>query len=159
MSLRSRFVLPVAFSALLTLAACGGSGTAAPTAPPSGGFTNTSLNGTYTFSVAGADVNGIFSMAGTLVACGCSGGNISSGNLDLDSPGGAIAAATIASNSTYRITSDGRGFARLFYTASGTTGSNEVDIDFVLTSSSHGLVIRDDGAGTGSGTIDAQPAA
>ncbi len=156
MSLRDSFVLPISFAAIAVLASCGGSSTAPPTPPPSGAYSNTNLNGTYTFSVAGADVNGVFAMAGTFTACGCSGGNISSGSVDLDSPGGPIVAAAIGSNSTYRITSDGRGFARLFYTIQGVAGTSEADIDFVLTSSSHGLVIRYDGAGTGSGTIDAQ---
>jgi hypothetical protein len=32
----------------------------------------------------------------------------------------------------------------------------EVDVDFVLTSSTHGLITRYDGSGTGSGTIDSQ---
>lgn len=156
MSVRNLFVLPITFAVIAVLASCGGSGTAPATPPPSGAYSNTNLNGTYTFSVAGADVNGVFAMAGTFTACGCSGGNISAGTLDLDSPGGAIVAAPIASSSTYRITSDGRGFAKLLYTIQGIVGTNEVDIDFVLTSSSHGLVIRFDGAGTGSGTIDAQ---
>ena len=156
MSVRNLVVLPAVFAVIAVLASCGGSSTAPPTPPPSGAYGNTNLNGTYTFSVAGADFNGVFAMAGTFTACGCSSGNISAGTLDLDSPGGAIVAAPIGSNSVYRITSDGRGFARLFYTIQGIAGTNEVDIDFVLTSSSHGLVIRFDGAGTGSGTIDAQ---
>lgn len=159
MSLRNLIILPIALSALVVLASCGGTSTAPPTPPPSGGFNNSSLNGPYTFSVAGADVNGIFSMAGTLVACGCSAGNVTSGNVDLVSPGGAISAATLSSSSTYKITADGRGFARLLYTMQGTVGTNEADLDFVLTSSSHGLVIRFDGFGTGSGTIDARPSA
>jgi hypothetical protein len=156
MSLRNCLVLPTAVLVLAFLASCGGSGTSSPTPPPTGAFSNTNFNGPYTFSVAGEDANGVFAMAGTLTACGCAGGNISAGTIDLVSPAGVIPAAAIASNSTYQITSDGRGFARLFYTIPGVSGTNEVDIDFVLTSSSHGLVIRYDPAGTGSGTIDAQ---
>ena len=156
MSLRNLLVLPIACASLALLASCGGSGTSAPSAPPSGAYRNTSLNGAYTFSVAGADANGIFAMSGTFTACGCTSGNISAGTIDLASPGGVLAAAPLATNSTYIITTDGRGFARLFYTITGVAGTNEVDLDFVLTSSSHGLVIRDDGLGTGSGTIDAQ---
>jgi len=158
MSFGTRTVVPAIFSALAILAGCGGGSRAPqPTPPPSGAFSNTSLNGTYTFSVTGANGNGIFAMAGTLVACGCSQGTISSGTVDLNDPLGPAAAATIGGNSTYRITSDGRGTARLFITA-GTVPLNEIDLDFVLSSSSHGVVIRFDSAGTGSGTIDLQTA-
>ncbi|PYX46558.1 MAG: hypothetical protein DMG79_16040, partial [Acidobacteria bacterium] len=65
------------------------------------------------------------------------------------------AGSAIGSNSTYSITKDGRGSARLMITPSG-SGAFEVDVDFVLTSSSHGLISRFDGSGTGSGTIDLQ---
>lgn len=158
MSLRNRLVLPAILSLVAILAGCGGSGTSNPTPPPSGGFSNTNFNGTYTFSVAGANGSGIFAMAGTLVACGCSQGTISSGTVDLDDPSLTTGAATLGSNSTYHITSDGRGIAKLMVTP--TTGSGfEVDIDFVLMSSSHGLVTRYDQNGTGSGSIDLQPSA
>jgi len=160
MSLRNRLVLPVILSALAVLAGCGGGGSISnPTPPPSGGFTNSNFNGTYTFSIAGANGNGIFAMAGTLVACGCSSGTIASGTVDLNDPAnGAIVAATIGNNSVYSITTDGRGTAQLFITPIGGS-QTEIDLDFVLTSSSHGLVIRFDGNGTGSGTIDLQPSA
>jgi len=98
----------------------------------------------------------MFAMAGTLVACGCTPGTISSGVVDVNDPSGPAVAATIGNNSTYNITTDGRGSARLFITPTGGQ-TFEIDIDFVLASSSHGLVIRYDGFGTGSGTIDLQP--
>jgi hypothetical protein len=159
MSLRNRLVIPVIVGALAVLAGCGsGSSISNPTPPPSGGFTNSNFNGTYTFSVAGANGNGIFTMAGSLVACGCSLGTILSGTVDLNDPTGPFAGATIGNNSTYSITTDGRGFAQLFITP--VAGSAfEIDIDFVLTSSSHGLITRLDNGGTGSGTIDLQPSA
>ncbi len=156
MAFATRFVVPIAFSALVILAGCGGgNGTSKPTPPPSGAFSNASLTGTYTFSVAGANGSGIFAMAGTFVACGCVQGTISSGTVDLNDPSGPAIAAAIGSNSTYRITSDGRGLARLFITIPGSSAT-EIDLDFVLMSSSHGSVIRFDGFGTGSGTIDLQ---
>ncbi|HYM75273.1 MAG TPA: hypothetical protein VE377_04775 [Candidatus Dormibacteraeota bacterium] len=163
MSLRNRLVLPAILSALTVLAGCGGGGVSNPTPPPSGGFTNSNFNGTYTFSIAGADIlsnqtMSPFAMAGSLVACGCTQGTISSGTVDLSDTTGVSAAATIGGNSTYRITTDGRGFAKLFITPVGGSAF-EVDVDFVLTSSSHGLIIRYDNSGTGSGTIDLQPAA
>ncbi len=95
-------------------------------------------------------------MAGTLTACGCVAGTISGGSVDLvDSLPTVYAAAAIGSNSTYSISKDGRGFAKLIITPTGGTAF-EVDVDFVLMSSTHGLITRYDGNGTGSGTIDSQ---
>lgn len=149
------FLAGIAFSAVVILAGCGGgSGPSRPTPPPAGGFTNSSLNGTYTFSVAGSDSAGIFTMAGSFVACGCSQGTISSGAADVTNSTAALPNAMIGSNSTYQITPDGRGLARLFINSSNV---GEIDIDFVLTSPAHGLVIRFDSNGTGSGSIDLMP--
>lgn len=152
-----RLVLPVILSALAVLVGCGSSTNAVP--PPTGAFSNTDFNGTYTFSVAGADPNGIFMMAGSLTACGCTGGTISGGTVDFDDASGIAPGSTIGTNSTYKITPDGRGTARLFITTTASVALPEVDVDFVLTSSSHGLITRYDTSGTGSGTIDLQPAA
>jgi len=158
MSLRNRLVLPIILFALAILVACGGS-TNSTTPPPSGAFSNTNFNGTYTFSISGEDAGSgsgsIFTMAGSLTACGCTKGTISGGTVDLVDNTGTAAAAAIGSTSTYSISKDGRGFAKLLITPTG--GSQfEVDVDFVLTSSSHGLISRFDGSGTGSGTIDSQ---
>jgi len=158
MSLRNRLVVPVIFSALALLVGCGGSSTNSVTPPPSGGFSNTNFNGTYTFSFTGGDANGVFAIAGSLVACGCSAGTISSGSLDFVDPTGVDPASAIGSNSTYHINADGRGTARLMYTPTGGTAS-EIDVDFVLSSSSHGMIMEYDSNGGGSGTIDQQPAA
>ena len=154
-----RFVLPIILGSLAVLAGCGG-GTNNPIAPPSGAFSNTNFSGTYVLSVLGADIgtgNGsFFAMAGTVTACGCSGGMISGGTIDLVDNTGTAPASAVGTNSTYSISKDGRGFAKLFITPTGGTAF-EVDVDFVLTSSSHGLITRFDGSGTGSGTIDLQP--
>jgi len=93
-------------------------------------------------------------MAGSIVACGCTAGTISSGDVDLIDPSGAATNSTISAG-TYAITQDGRGQADLTLTTA--SGSVPVVFDFVLTSSSHGLIIRFDDGGTGSGTIDLQP--
>ena len=157
MSLPNRLVLPIILSSLAALAGCG-SGTKNPTAPPAGAFGNTNFNGTYTFSILGFDASSSeFAMAGSLTACGCAAGTISGGSVDVVDNTGTDSAAALGSNSTYSITSDGRGFARLFITPTGGTAF-EIDVDFVLTSSSHGLITRYDGTGTGSGTIDLQTA-
>ena len=158
MSLRNRIVLPVILSALAILAACGGSSSSTPTPPPSGGFTNSNFNGTYTFSFAGSDINrAIFTVSGSLVACGCTGGTISSGTVDFVDPLNLDTAMAIGSNSTYHISSDGRGTAKLMVPSGGF--STEIDVDFVLSSSSHGLIMEFDANAGGSGTIDLQPAA
>src|SRR5580658_11009724 len=155
MSLRNRLVLPIILSSLAVLAGCGSS-TNSVVAPPSGAFSNTDFSGTYTFSVAGQDVNGPMSIAGSFTACGCSGGTISAGAVDFDDPVLLAPESAVGTNSTYSITADGRGTADLFVTPTGGTVF-QITFDFVLTSSSHGLIIRYDKTGTGSGTIDLQP--
>ena len=158
MSFRNRLILSIILSSLAVLGGCGGS-TNTPTAPPSGAFSNANFNGTYTFSILGEDLglgNGSpLTMAGSLTACGCAGGTISGGSVDLVDNTGTAPAAAIDGNSTYSISKDGRGFAKLFITPTG-GAVFEADVDFILTSSSHGLITRFDGNGTGSGTIDLQ---
>lgn len=158
MSLRNRIFLLFSLSALAILAACGGGNSTPPvipTPPPTGGFSNSNLNGTYTFSVSGANINGLFAMAGSFTACGCSAGTISAGTIDVvDSINGPLPAVALQTNGTYQISADGRGTAALLFSTGGV--SNEIDLDFVLTSSAHGLVVRYDQNGTGSGTIDLQ---
>jgi hypothetical protein len=157
MSFRNCLVLPIILSSLAFLAGCGSS-TKNPTPPPAGAFSNTNFNGTYTFSVLGFDANNSeFAMAGSLTACGCAAGTISGGSVDVVDNTGTDSAAALGSSSSYSITSDGRGFAKLLITPTGSTAF-EIDVDFVLTSSSHGLITRYDGTGTGSGTIDLQTA-
>jgi hypothetical protein len=157
MSLRNRLVLPIILSSLAVLAGCGSS-TNSPVPPPSGAFSNTDFSGTYTFSVEGSDGNGPMSIAGSFTACGCTGGTISAGTVDFFDAALAAPASAVGTNSTYSITSDGRGSAKLSITPTGGLAFDVV-FDFVLTSSSHGLIVRYDTGGTGSGTIDLQPSA
>lgn len=156
MSLRNRLVLPILFSGLAALVGCGNSNSVVP--PPTGAFSNTDFSGIYTFSVSGSDSSGgTMVMAGSLTACGCTAGTIAGGTVDIDdSVNGPAPGSAIGSNSTYDIQKDGRGTATLIITPTGGTAS-PVTVDFVLTSSSHGLIIRYDSGGTGSGTIDLQP--
>jgi len=160
MSVRKGFVLLAAVSMLLFLAACGGNnnGIATPTAPSSGSFSTSSLNGAYVFAVSGFDVDGdSYSMAGTFTANGS--GGITGGTVDINDPGeftSPVADATISGSSSYSVTVDGRGQTQI--NVSGISGFPAVNLDFVLSSSSAGQVTEIDNFGTGTGTLDAQTA-
>ena len=153
MSVRNGLVLLLALSALLFLAACGSSSNNSAAPPPSGAFTNSNLNGTYVFSFSGTDAaNGtFFAMAGTFAANGS--GGITAGSVDIVDPAyGVLLSQSLGTGSGYNITADGRGRGTL--ATSGAAGT--IGIDFVLSSSSNGLIIRFDGNGTGSGTFALQ---
>jgi hypothetical protein len=154
MSLRNRFVLMSVLAALAVLIGCSSTNKAAP--PPTGGFNNTNLSGTYVFSTAGADaINGTFlTMAGTFTACGCTGGTISSGVVDMNDPSFTAPVIQLAiTGGSYHVGVDGRGTASL--TAATPFGSS-IGLDFVLSSSQGGLVTEFDANGSGSGTLDLQ---
>jgi hypothetical protein len=167
MSVRKGLALLVALSALLFLAACGSSnGPATAVAPPSGGFSNSNLNGTYVFSVSGIDAGGApFAIVGTFMANGANGngkGGITGGTIDInDSEFGAAPGLQINNNGFYSIGVDGRGQITI-----GTAATNpfnnftngDMTFDVVMTDSFHGLITEFDGNGTGSGTIDTQTA-
>jgi hypothetical protein len=155
MSLSHRIILPLAIFSLALLVACGNNG--APK-PNNNGYTASDLSGTYVFSFAGTDANlpsgSFFAIAGTLTADGS--GNITGGTADIndeDLGGTGIFTAQALSASTYNINPDGHGTGTL-KTPQGTFG-----IDFVLTSDSHGLIMRFDNGGSGSGTLDLQGSA
>jgi len=155
MSVRNGISLLLALGAITFLAACGGgSGSPKVIPPPSGAFTASSFSGTYVFSVAGTDAtttsSSFFALVGTITADGA--GHITGGSVDINDPniGGFFPAQAIAAT-TYTITSDGRGFISNLITPNATFA-----LDFVLTSSSHGLISRFDSLGSGSGTIDLQ---
>jgi hypothetical protein len=178
MSLRNRSSLPVAFSAialfaLAVLAGCGSSSNKA-TPPPTGGFTNANFSGAYVFSFAGTDYTDVdsigdsgtfFAVAGALTASPSSGSTTAgtlSGTIDVNDPqlaaaiGGSTSPVQTAVSVTgnYNVTADGRGSGTLAFSFGG--ANTQFGIDFVLTTSSHGLITRFDTNGTGSGTIDAQ---
>jgi len=166
MSLLHRVILPtLAAAALGFLIACGG-GTNNSVPPPSGGFTNSDFNGTYTFSIAGNDPSvtcesefgesaclGAYSAAGTITA---SSGKITAGTVDIYDVSGVIAqAATVnASASTYNLNPNGIGTLTLNF-------GNQIaplSFTFVLTDAAHGYIMEYDNSGAGgSGTIDLQP--
>ena len=162
MSLLNRFVLPaLSIVGLAFLVACGG-GTNNSTPPPSGGFSNTNFNGTYTFSASGNDGTSAgtlaaYSVAGTITACGCSGGTISAGTVDLaDTTGVTGATAISTSGSGYKVNANGIGTMTLNIPQTGTTPI-QIQFVFVLTDAAHGLISEYDQIGAGSGTIDLQP--
>jgi hypothetical protein len=161
MSVRNAFALLLALCALTFLVACGGSGSTItnPVAPPSGGFSNSDLNGTYVFSVSGTDVNGApYAIVGAFTANGS--GGVSGGTIDindeafasLSTPIAPISNSPIGGGSSYGVTVDGRGTAKLVTS----TPFGTIQLDFVLEDSSAGLVTELDSNGTGSGTLDLQ---
>jgi hypothetical protein len=155
-----------AIVSILLTSGCGG--TSSNTPPPNqSGFTTASLTGTYVISVTGTDVNTTtstpevvpFALVGTIVSNGT--GGISSGTVDISDPGNTgvnIGTAVSSTGSGYQINTDGRGTATLNVSINGTT--IPFDFDFVLTSTSGGLISRFDDSGSdigaGSGTIDLQ---
>jgi hypothetical protein len=163
MSIRNSIILLCALSTLTFLAGCGSSSNTA-TAPPSGGFSNSNLNGTYVFSFSGTDYTdesapSFFAVAGTLTANGS--GGFTGGTVDINDPGLAVVVGAsssvqtgLAATGSYSITADGRGMGTITVTVNGT--NVPLGLDFVLSSSSGGLITRFDANGTGSGTIDLQ---
>jgi hypothetical protein len=155
MSFRNRLVLPIILSALAVLAGCGSS-TPAAVPPPNGSFSNKTLKGTYVFSTSGSDVNGFFfTMAGTIDANGS--GVITGGTLDINDSDTQVSqpiqsfGQAINGNSVYTVGVDGRGQIKLVNTALGT-----IEFDFVLNSSTGGLITEFDTNGSGSGTLELQ---
>jgi hypothetical protein len=164
MSARNGIVLLVALSTLLFLAACGGGGgsPATPIPPPSGSFSNSNLSGTYVFSVSGVDFNGApYAILGTFIANGSGGtgkGGITGGAVDIvDSEFTPTYNLSINNNGFYSVGTDGRGELTIGTSTTNPFNSN-LTFDFVLSSSSHGLITEFDGNASGSGTIDLQTA-
>src|SRR5208282_1522679 len=107
-----------AISSILLMAACGSGSSLA--VPNPGGFTNSNLKGTYVISIAGTDVNlaaeteSFFAIVGTISTDGS--GNITGGTVDINdanlgAPG--VFTAQTLSQSTYSISTDGRGTGTL----------------------------------------------
>jgi hypothetical protein len=160
MSLRNGIALFVVLSTIALLVACGGSSTPTAQAPPSGGFSQSSLNGTYVFSISGLDSGGDgYAAVGAFTANGS--GGITGGTIDMNdtAASGAVVNSPINNNGFYTVGADGRGQATLgvpgsFFVGAGDNGN--ITLDFVLQDSNHGLVTEFDENATGSGTIDLQ---
>src|SRR5260370_33466213 len=96
------------------MAGWGGSGTNITAPPPTGNFSNASLNGQYAFSMSGVDLNtGAFvARVGSFAADGQ--GHITTGLEDvLDLGSGSAASPVTFSNWTYQIQANGRGLVVL----------------------------------------------
>jgi hypothetical protein len=140
-----------AISGIFLAAGCGSSNS---TNPNNGGFSNSSLNGTYVFSTSGTDANGdpLF-LAGALTANGT--GGISGGTIDVVDPEISTIPSPVAqpiTGGSYSIGTDGRGTIGL------ASSYGTFTLDVVLSSTSGGLVSEFDTNGTGSGTISLQTA-
>ena len=121
------------------------------------GFSNSSFSGTYVVSISGTDVNSSkqpvpFAIVGTVQPNGSGGFN--GGTLDIIDPlnTGVNLAQALGSNSSYSVGSDGRS------TGSLVTPVATFTVDFVLSSTSGGLISIFNSGATGSGTIDLQTA-
>ena len=151
MSLCNRCVLPIALFALGVLAGCGSSSPKV-VPPPSGAFSNSSFNGTYVFSITGTDNSGApISIAGSVSADGS--GHVSGGTVDFNDAQVAPILGTAITGGTYNVGADGRATATLSTT---TPFGSSLVVDFVLSSTSHGLITEFDGNASGSGTLDLQ---
>jgi hypothetical protein len=164
MSVRNALVLFLALSTMSLLVGCGSSSNT-PIPPPTGGFNDASLTGTYVFSFFGTDyTNGTqsnFAMAGALVANGS--GSFSTGSLiDVNDPALAAFAGvntvqtSLPVTGSYSVSADGRGTGTIDITIG--SANLALGIDFVLSSSSGGLITRFDDVGTASGSIVLQTA-
>lgn len=163
MSLRTRLILPVIISSIAVLVACGGGSGGNPPVnpPPSGSFSNSNLIGNYVFSVTGtandSPVNDFVTIMGVFTADG--NGNITGGVLDQNSTASNGLILDTITSGTYSVGSDGRptgnpslptGLLTL------QTSSDTFQFDYVLTSSTHGLLTQFENFGSASGSLDLQ---
>ncbi len=143
---------PLIFSAVAALAlltvSCGGSGSSFPTPPPpTGGFSNANLKGTYAFSMSGTDANanpGAFiARVGSFVADGS--GNISMGMEDVSDAG--IVNTVQFTGGTYSVQANGKGTLTL------NTLSGGLGLTIALNSPTKGVMIQTDLNATSSGSF------
>lgn len=112
-------------------------------------FSDASLRGPFAFYYVGDDATGFRAVAGRFVADGA--GNIQGGIEDVDSFGSPVQTAVPINSGTYVVGPDGRTSATIY-----TNSATPEHWQFVLTSTSHALLIRFDSNTTGHGTIDQQ---
>jgi hypothetical protein len=132
----------------LNLIACSSK---SPTPPPSGPFSDSSLNGQYAFSLTGVTVNGAyFARVGSLSADGT--GGITTGLEDvLNLNTGQPASQLSFTGGSYQIEPNGRGQITL----NAANGAN-VGLNLILQSTSTGYIVETDLNAATSGTLDLQ---
>jgi hypothetical protein len=115
---------------------------------------NAMLDGTYVFSVQGADSSGGYTAAGTIVADGD--GNITAGQQDYSDE--TLQAGPDAVTGTYAIGPDGRGSITLTVANTNLPNNGVETFSVAMTSGTHALIGQFDGTATSSGSLDAQTA-
>jgi len=149
MSWQIRSALSSSLLILIALTGCGGfGGDNGGAGPINGPFNNSSLSGTYAFSFTGVNQFGFLAVAGSFQANGS--GNITGGTAEINSGNGVFTNQSLTGS--YNVHNNGQATATLVANAS------VFDIDFVMISNRHALVIRFDNNSTASGSIDLQSA-
>jgi hypothetical protein len=140
------FMALAATTSLLLLGACGSSSSSSGNQV---GFSNSSLSGTYVFSSTGTDSESgqFLALAGAITADGS--GHITGGNVDVVDFNAGFGSG--AATGGYFVNQDGRG-----QFAVNVANVQKFTFNFVLSSTSHGLVTEFDNFGSGSGTLDLQ---
>ncbi len=135
---------------IVALAGCGGgsSGSNQFGGPPGAGFTNASFSGAYAFKITATNAGGFFTIAGTLQANG--NGAITSGTMDINSPGTTGVQTNVSVSGGYTVMSDGRGSVSLL------SSVGAVNFSLVMLSAQRALVIRLDAGESASGSLDLQ---
>lgn len=145
MALKVASSLSLVLFFLIILIGCGGSG-GGTAGPINGSFSNSSLSGSYAFSFTGVNQFGLISVAGSFQANGS--GSITGGTVDVNSGNGIFTNQAVTG--AYNVHNNGQGTAQIIASA-GT-----FNINFVIISSGHALIIRFDNNSTASGSIDQQ---
>jgi hypothetical protein len=131
---------------LLAMSGCGGSSTKTP--PAVAFFNNASFAGSYAFTANGVNGSGIFTLMGILQADG--NGAITSGRTFYNSTATGFA-GNFSVGGSYLVAPDGRTNVNLNADFIG-----PINLDLVLLSAQHGLVVRFDNTATASGSLDKQ---
>jgi hypothetical protein len=113
------------------------------------GYSASSLQGQFAFSMAGSNASGHFFRAGSFVADGAR--NLTSVLEDVNSPSGATT-LPISTTGTYTVGADGRGTLQL------NDGLTPASFDFVLVNGAQLQIIGFDASGTAAGQANAQDA-
>jgi hypothetical protein len=141
-----RLLVFIAAAAASLAAACNGGSSVVTPPPPTGNFSNSSLKGQYTFSMAGEDLfGGSLSRVGSFLAVGS--GKISGALEDVSDEGTAVQTVSF-SGGTYSIDANGHGSMQFLQ---GTTVGLQFSI--VLSSAAAGLMIQTDLNATSSGNF------